>query len=136
MPALSPPAAAGSPEAGLGNHVLLCPASPGDARLSTWVVESSPGHACFCHQAESTRGFRQRWRAAGQSAEAPAGQWETQQTGVEKGRGEDCPARQRPGAGAGWRVRLGGGGESGCWLCKGSRHIYWVLVHTPRGVSE
>ena len=29
----------------------------------------------------------------------------------------------------------GGCGESGCWLCKGSRHIYCVLAHTC-GVSE
>lgn len=44
--------------------------------------------------------------------------------------------------GRGLELRLGGesggegGGESGCWLCKGSKYMYWVLVHTPRGVSE
>lgn len=100
-------------------------------RPSTWVVESPPGHACFCHQAESTRGFRQRWRAAGQSAEAPAGQWETQQTGVEKGRGEDCPARQRPGAEAGWRVRWGGGAENrdaGCVKDQSTCIGFWCTL--------
>lgn len=51
MPALSPPAAAGSPEAGLGNGMLLRPASPGDAlsehlggRVTPWPrLLLSPG---------------------------------------------------------------------------------------------
>lgn len=99
-------------------------------------LQSHPlANACFCQQAESARGFWKRWRATGQRAEAPAGQRETQQAGVE--RGKERTALQGRGPGPGWvQSQVSGGGESGCWLGRGSRHICWALAHTPRGVSE
>lgn len=51
--------------------------------------------------------------------------------------GEERTALLGRGPGPGWvQSQVSGGGESGCWLGRGSRHICWALAHTPRGVSE
>ena len=86
---------------GLVAQVTPCP--------STWAAESPPAKACFCHQAESACGFRQRWRAAGQRAEVPAGQWETQQMGV--GRGEERTTLLGRGSGSGLGAESGERGQ-------------------------
>ena len=109
MPAPSPPAAAGSPEVGLGTCVLLGPGRPGDTLSEYLGCRVTPAKACFCHQAESACGFRQRWRAAGQRAEVPAGQWETQQTGV--GRGEERTTLLGRGSGSGLGAESGERGQ-------------------------
>lgn len=90
--------------------MLLGPGGPGDTLSGVpWAAESPLANACFCQQAESARGFRQRWRATGQRAEAPC--WPAGDPANEGGRG----ARERTallgrGPGPGWvqsQVRAG-----------------------------
>lgn len=117
--------------------MLLGPGGPGDTlseslgcRVTPWPMPASVNRQRVL--AASGRGGG---LPAGQRAEAPAGQRETQQMGVEGG--EERTALLGRGPGPGWvQSQVSGGGESGCWLGRGSRHICWALAHTPRGVSE